>query len=321
MDFIIPIAQAQPPPDFIYQAGSQAVQFSSVVLVGIGFALAWFRSLWVRWIAISSLRKTVYLLLGTLILVLFPAGIFFFSASDSVSQGPLSASVLSSESRVNMETQSVDGGTLQGLLGDGSISLIDVREDEERDYGFIPGSTQVRMADIFAGAWKNFPKDQPLYVHCATGTRSHQVAEFLAQKGFVTYFLKERLEDWIQKGRDWSGELPFQDESSRLLKKRIDPAAVFEFLNGGSLLVDVRSDRRQAMKPVEKSVSLPVIDLSSDELKARLKSFPSTRSVIILTDNIALSSFSALLAASKLDDLGYRVEGIIYEPQKFLNLL
>jgi rhodanese-related sulfurtransferase len=321
MDFLIPIAQAQPPPDFIYQAGSQAVQFSSVVLVGIGFAFAWFRSIWVRWIAISSLRKTVYLLLGSLILVSFPAGIFIFSASNSVSPVPISASVLTSESRVNVKTQSVDGSTLQGLLNGDSISLIDVREDEERDFGFIPGSTQIRMSDIFAGAWKNFSKDQPLYFHCATGTRSHDVAEFLAQKGFTTYFLNERLEDWVQKERDWNGELPFQDEPSRLLKKRIDPDAAFELWSGGSILVDVRSDRRQAMKPVEKSFSLPVIDLSTDELKSRLKSFPSARSVIILTDNISLSSFSAFLAASKLNELGYRIEGIIYEPQDFLSLL
>jgi rhodanese-related sulfurtransferase len=321
MDFLIPIAQAQPPPDFIYQAGSQALQFSSVVLVGIGFALAWFRSLWMRWIATSSLRKTIYLLLGSLILVSFPAGIFLFSASYSVSPVPLSASVLTSESRVNMPTQSVDGDTLQGLLNSGSISLIDVREDEERSFGFIPGSTQIRMADVFAGAWKNFSKEQPLYLHCATGTRSHDVGEFLAQKGFTTYFLNERLEEWVQKERDWNGVLPFQDEPSRLLKKRIDPEAAFELWNGGSILVDVRSDRRQAMKPVEKSFSLPVIDLSTDDLNARLKSFPSSHSVIILTDNIALSSFSAFLAASKLDELEYRVEGIIYEPQDFLSLL
>lgn len=321
MDFFLPLAHAQPPPDFLYQAGSQAIQFSSILFVGMGFVMAWFRSLWVRWFALSFFRRGFLVALGVLMIIFVLSGTMYFSLSDPQASSSLSARIISSESTPRGSVQGIDGHALEAFLHNGSIRLIDVREDEERAFGFIPGSEQIRMADIFAGDWKNFSKNEPLYFHCATGTRSHQVAKFLSQKGFVTYFLNERLEEWIDQDRTWSGELPFRDEASKLLKKGIQSDAAYELWNAGSILVDVRSNRRQAMKPVEKSFSLPVIDLSSDELKAQLKSFPSPRSVLILTDSIALSSFSAFLAASKLDELGYRIEGIIYEPQKFLNLL
>lgn len=316
MDFFIPIAQAQPPPDFLYQVGSQAFQFSSMIIVGIGFVFGWTHTLYSKWKKISSFRRSIFV--SVLLLVLSTvSAIFYFSPAHWISQP---ASILP----VNVfqsAAMPIDNAELAQLFQNSpSLLLIDVREDEERSAGFIPGSSHVRMADVYAGAWRDFPQDQPVYVHCNTGARSSSVAKFLREQGVESFYLSDRLEDWKSYHHPWQGILPFSDQHSRGLRVQLETEQAQKVWQNGALLVDARSVERQSLHPIPQSISLPILDLSSEELMTRFDDIPKHVPVLIVTDNIHWGAFSAFLAAVKLVERGYEVSGII-STQDFLKLV
>jgi glyoxylase-like metal-dependent hydrolase (beta-lactamase superfamily II)/rhodanese-related sulfurtransferase len=78
------------------------------------------------------------------------------------------------------ETVSVD--ELDGLLTEGA-TVIDVREKDERDDGYIPGSRNIpyRLLGI-CGA--DIPADQPVVTVCESGARASIAASILAARGY-----------------------------------------------------------------------------------------------------------------------------------------
>src|SRR5690606_553762 len=142
MDFsLFQVAQAAPPPDFIYQAGNQMIQVSSVLVVAFGFVLGWIHAFWVRCRGIFARRaKLLGAALSSFSVLALMGGTWFYHASHSSWQANFFAEVTSRDARA------VSGNKLAALLEeDPALFLIDVREDEERQRGFIPGSRHLRM--------------------------------------------------------------------------------------------------------------------------------------------------------------------------------
>jgi len=77
----------------------------------------------------------------------------------------------------------VDPLTVSGLVADGEITVIDVREDWEFAEGHIPGAVLIPLQSL-PERLDEVPRDQPVVVACRSGNRSGQAFRFLEGEGF-----------------------------------------------------------------------------------------------------------------------------------------
>lgn len=73
--------------------------------------------------------------------------------------------------------------------------LIDVRTDEERKKGFIPGSVHIPLHQLRQRVGE-LPKDREIIVSCQSGQRSYFATRFLAQRGFRVRNLTGSYRTW-----------------------------------------------------------------------------------------------------------------------------
>ena len=79
------------------------------------------------------------------------------------------------------------------LPRDGSVTLLDVRTDLERENGqYIEGFIHIPVDELRARAGE-LDKSKPVYIHCRTGLRSYVACCMLAGMGFDCYDLLGRL--------------------------------------------------------------------------------------------------------------------------------
>lgn len=102
----------------------------------------------------------------------------------------------------------VDMATFKKLLDKKSDALIiDVREPDEYQSGYIPGAINIPRGKIEFNIWPyvGYPDKldlkRTIYVYCATASRSALAAETLKQLGFThVYLVNMQLEDWKKAG-------------------------------------------------------------------------------------------------------------------------
>ena len=73
---------------------------------------------------------------------------------------------------------------LERLLADGEAQLIDVREKDERDAGYIPGTRHIPYRLLRSGAVHALDRDKPVVTLCESGARAAIAASILAAAGF-----------------------------------------------------------------------------------------------------------------------------------------
>jgi hydroxyacylglutathione hydrolase len=78
--------------------------------------------------------------------------------------------------------RSVDVRELEGLLERGDVEVLDVREKDERDAGYIPGTRHVPYRMLRAMG-KNVDGNRPIVTICSTGPRAAIAASVLAAAG------------------------------------------------------------------------------------------------------------------------------------------
>ena len=76
-----------------------------------------------------------------------------------------------------------------------SSLLLDVRDQEERENGFIPGSKHIPLNEL-RGRLSEIPKDKPLVVYCQSGQRSYNACRILMQNGFRCKNLTGAYKTW-----------------------------------------------------------------------------------------------------------------------------
>jgi hydroxyacylglutathione hydrolase len=97
-----------------------------------------------------------------------------------------------------MDAVAVDD--LSGLLDGDSVELVDVRELDERDTGYIPGSVNIPYRLVRARA-EQLPHDRPLVTICESGARAAIAASVLAAAGFDAHpVLGGGIPDWQKSG-------------------------------------------------------------------------------------------------------------------------
>ena len=74
-----------------------------------------------------------------------------------------------------------------------SATLLDIREPSEALVRPVNGAIQIPFFDL-SKKIDSIPKDKPVYVFCATGDRSEQVAEILADRDYDVYNIEGGLD-------------------------------------------------------------------------------------------------------------------------------
>jgi len=81
-------------------------------------------------------------------------------------------------------SDSVDVATVNALLNNDEVLLIDVREQWEYDEGHLPGITLIPMGEVPVRL-DEIPTDKEVIFTCRSGNRSGQVTDFMRQQGFT----------------------------------------------------------------------------------------------------------------------------------------
>jgi rhodanese-related sulfurtransferase len=104
-------------------------------------------------------------------------------------------------SRLTAGTPSIDIAELDTALANGSMRVLDVREDHEFKSGHVPGAIHVpvkRLPDRVA----KLKKDKPYAVICASGSRSTGATHYLLDNGFQgAVSVRGGTGAWARSGR------------------------------------------------------------------------------------------------------------------------
>lgn len=81
-----------------------------------------------------------------------------------------------------------------------NIYLLDVRTPQERQQGYIAGSVLIPI-DTIEKRLAEIPRNRPVIVYCAVGSRSRVVAQALAKNGISeVYNMKDGIYGWHRNG-------------------------------------------------------------------------------------------------------------------------
>jgi rhodanese-related sulfurtransferase len=73
--------------------------------------------------------------------------------------------------------------------------LLDVRRADERERGFIPGSTHIPL-DALRQRLNELPRDREIITYCQSGQRSYNASRILSQHGFHVRNLTGSYRTW-----------------------------------------------------------------------------------------------------------------------------
>lgn len=80
------------------------------------------------------------------------------------------------------------------------LYLLDVRTPEEFSQARLAGASLIPINQLLSRL-AEVPKDRPILVYCAVGSRSAQVVNYLARQGYPeVYNLYGGIYSWAQKG-------------------------------------------------------------------------------------------------------------------------
>jgi rhodanese-related sulfurtransferase len=94
----------------------------------------------------------------------------------------------------------IDVAELERLLAEDAVEVLDVREKDERDEGYIPGSRHMpyRLVGAFRDELEN---GRPIVTVCESGARAGIAASVLAAQGVpVRPLLHGGVEEWQERG-------------------------------------------------------------------------------------------------------------------------
>ncbi len=88
----------------------------------------------------------------------------------------------------------------KGMMSDGDVAVIDVREPHEYNAGHVPNAKLIPVAKVFARK-DELPSDKDVIYICQVGQRSALACEMAAAAGFTRLFnLEGGTDAWIKAG-------------------------------------------------------------------------------------------------------------------------
>lgn len=282
-----PEASALPPPDLVFQLGT-------AVWSGLGLLFA------------GLLTPVVFLLLrqkGLVLLGLLFVGFSWWLLAGS--GGGLSA--LSVEATAQLYQRS-----------DEALVMVDVREYPERALGSIPGSRHHRLVDLLQEGPDFFGPGEQVVFLCYSGFRAEKAAKYFQQMGVEASYLEGGLQDWVESGQAWEGELSLSHDSSvELVSARLSYEEVLSARDSGAVLVDARNPEHYDWWHPEGSVSIPAYYAPERDWPHLFGQLDVGQRVVMLCDGISQNCFSALITALELSKRGHDVLGTITSLRAF----
>jgi rhodanese-related sulfurtransferase len=93
----------------------------------------------------------------------------------------------------------VDPQRVAELQEQGTIQLVDVREDYEWDAGRIAGSRHLPLGDLTAQA-ESIHRETPVVFVCRVGGRSAMAANAFRRAGYDAYTMTGGMVEWAAQG-------------------------------------------------------------------------------------------------------------------------
>lgn len=120
----------------------------------------------------------------------------------SIALASIQEDVVTQSNVIPLEATVIDmePAELYGLLRDGQVVLVDVRETAEFEHERIPGALLMPLSFLEAAQFPHIPGKQ-VVLHCAVGARSAAAGKQLLQAGHPrAVHLKGGLKAWKQQG-------------------------------------------------------------------------------------------------------------------------
>lgn len=113
-------------------------------------------------------------------------------------------SIACSSKQSNSQTGSLSVGAFEKKLSDVNVQILDVRTAGEYQSGHLKNALQADWLNRnqFADRTQYLDKNSPVLVYCASGVRSGQAMQLLAQHGFKqVYNLEGGMSAWRMEGK------------------------------------------------------------------------------------------------------------------------
>lgn len=108
--------------------------------------------------------------------------------------------VLILASQVFAATRNISSIEAKALLAKNNIFLLDVRTPQEFSQARLSGAVLIPIGE-FERRISEVPKNKPILVYCAVGSRSKPVAELLTQRGYKeVYHMADGIVGWYRNG-------------------------------------------------------------------------------------------------------------------------
>jgi len=110
------------------------------------------------------------------------------------------AAVLILAGQVFAATIGISSAEAKKLLAKGNIFLLDVRTPQEFSQARLSGAVLIPTVE-FERRINEVPKNKPILVYCAVGSRSKSVADLLTQRGYKEiYHMTDGIVGWYRNG-------------------------------------------------------------------------------------------------------------------------
>ncbi|MHB0976838.1 MAG: rhodanese-like domain-containing protein [Candidatus Aquicultorales bacterium] len=110
-----------------------------------------------------------------------------YAISSSSSQAPSNSENQAATTGVGSGYQDVSPEEAKALIDKGNVAIVDVRTDWEFKQGHLEDAELIPDTEI-AGKLSEIPKDKPVLLYCATGSRSAAAAALLSGKGYTNIY-------------------------------------------------------------------------------------------------------------------------------------
>ncbi len=101
---------------------------------------------------------------------------------------------------------------VSGLLGDGTIQLIDVRQRHEHEAGRIAGGRLIELGSLSAEA-HTIDQGAPVVFYCRSGARSAMATQAFSEAGFDAHNMAGGLLAWEAAGLPLEPEGGYVDQA------------------------------------------------------------------------------------------------------------
>lgn len=110
------------------------------------------------------------------------------------------ATVLILASQLFAATRDITSPEAKSLLAKNNIFLLDVRTPQEFSQARLSGAVLIPSGE-FERRINEVPKNKPILVYCAVGSRSKPVADILTQRGYKeVYHMTDGIVGWYRNG-------------------------------------------------------------------------------------------------------------------------